>query len=356
MKVLVVAPGLTARGGIVSVLRLHMVLPAWKAMNCELLSTYADRNVLRKIALALTAYLKAPFKIAKADIVHVHLAGQVSLLRKLPIAATTLLLGKRLIVHVHASSPDSLFCQTPSWAVRFVLGRADLILALSNSWADTIRCHLPQAKISVLPNPVRIFSAAKERLVETVLFVGKLEARKGYDTLLQAIPAILQKHPQTRFVFAGHGELDNARNQAARLGIASSVSLLGWTGEAEMERLYRNASIFCLPSRNEGVPMSVLEAMSHGVPVVCTPVGGLPEFIAHGRNGLLTSVGDPHSIAENILLLLDNPQYAASLGSAGRRTVQQLCSLDVVDEKLQKIYTELQFDRRNILEAEKICG
>ncbi len=85
-KVLVVAPASTARGGIASVLRLHRDMPFWRAMNCEHLSTYEDGSTLRKALVAMQAYLLAPFKIAKADIVHIHLAGQTSLLRKLPIA------------------------------------------------------------------------------------------------------------------------------------------------------------------------------------------------------------------------------------------------------------------------------
>lgn len=339
-KVLVVAPGLTSRGGINSVLRVHRTLPVWLEMNCDFLSTHKDGSLFRKILEAVFAYVRAPLKIARADLVHLHLAGQVSLLRKVPIVAAARMCGKSVIVHVHASSPESLFRSTPSWAVRFVLGRADCILALSNSWASVIRDHLPAAKIFVVPNPVLDFlpRAKNPNRERIVLFVGKLEPRKGYMTLLDAVPAVLQRYPEVQFWFAGHGDVERAQEQAGRLGITSAVRLLGWTEPGALADLYQEAFALCLPSQNEGVPMSVLEAMSHGLPVVCTPVGGLPELITDGYNGLFATVGDPASVADKILRLLDDPEYADRIAETGRRTVQQLCGASVVAEKLRQIY------------------
>ena len=341
-KVLVIAPASTARGGIVSVLRLHMDMPLWRAMHCEHLSTYADGSTLRKALVALRAYLLAPFKIAKSDIVHVHLAGQTSLLRKLPIVMIACLFRRILVVHVHAFSPESLFDATPAWAVRLVFGRADRIIALSGSWARVIQSHIPDAKVSVIPNPVRNhpLSLSNNRR-RVVLFVGKLENRKGYMTLLQAVPLVLDKYPDVQFWFAGHGELDRARQEAERLGIADSVRLLGWTDSETLNSFYPESSVFCLPSYGEGVPMSVLEAMSHGTPVVCTPVGGLPEIIVDGTNGLFVNVGDATSVGKGILRLLQDPAYAKSVACAGRCTVQQLCGTETVERSLLQLYQEL---------------
>jgi polysaccharide biosynthesis protein VpsI len=341
-KVLVVAPAATARGGIVSVLRLHMDMPFWRTMHCEHLSTYADGSALRKALVALRAYLLAPFKIAKSDIVHIHLAGQTSLLRKLPIAVTASLLRKILVVHVHAFSPESLFEATPAWAVRLVLGRADRIIALSDSWARIIRSHIPGAKVSVIPNPVRNHPLTPfHNRRRVVLFVGKVETRKGYMTLLQAAPLVLKKYPDVQFWFAGHGELEQAREEAERLGIASSVRLLGWTDSETLNTLYPRSSVFCLPSYGEGVPMSVLEAMSHGTPVVCTRVGGLPEIIVDGTNGLFVNVGNALSVGKGILRLLEDPAYAESVADAGRRTVQQACGVETVERSLLQLYQDL---------------
>jgi glycosyltransferase involved in cell wall biosynthesis len=337
-KVLVVAPSVTARGGIVSVLRLHMEMPLWREANCELLSTYVDGTTFRKALAALRAYLLAPVKIAKSDIVHVHVAGQFSLLRKLPIALIARLFRKVLVVHVHAFSSESLFEATPSWAIRLVLGHADRIIALSDGWAKVIRDHLPHARVSVIPNPVPERAVGLKDRRRIVLFAGKLEPRKGYLTLLQAAPLVLEKYPDAQFWFAGHGELDAASKEAARLGVTGSVHLLGWTNCDTLNSLYQESTVFCLPSHGEGVPMSVLEAMSHATPVVCTPVGGLPEIIVDGENGLFANVGDATSVGKSILHLLDDPAYASSVACAGRRTVQQVCGMKMVEDRLLQLY------------------
>lgn len=341
MKVLVVAPSLRTRGGITSVVRLHMQTTTWMHMNCQHLATHEDGSALRKMWVAARSYLQAPLKMVQADVVHLHLAGELSLLRKLPFTLMARLLRKPYIAHVHASGPESLFDRTPKWATRMVLEQADRTVALSESWADAIRHHVPEAKVEVIPNPVRSFPVSKSVGQKTVLFAGKLESRKGYRTLLEAVPAILKSQHTVRFIFAGHGETAEAERIADVLGIASSVEILGWVSQLEMDLLYRNASVFCLPSRNEGVPMSVLEAMSHGVPVVCTPVGGLPEIIHDGKNGIFAVVDNVTSLANGILTLLNDLNYAVQVGEAGRNTVNAFCSLEEVDRRLSTLYNAI---------------
>jgi glycosyltransferase involved in cell wall biosynthesis len=355
MKVLVVAPSLHTRGGITSVVRLHMETKAWTEMNCEHLPTHEDGSTARKLWTAISSYIKAPLKVAEADIVHIHMAGEHSLLRKLPIAMLARLFRKPYIAHIHASGPESLFERTPRWATQTTLAHAARVIALSNSWTNVIQTHVPESKVEVIPNPVRISPARVSDGNQTVLFAGKLEARKGYKTLLRAIPTILARYPHTKFVFAGHGEVDAATRLAAELGICASVQMLGWVGHSQMNRLYSGAAVFCLPSRNEGVPMSVLEAMSHGVPVVCTPVGGLPEIIVDRQNGMLAAVDDAESVGAGILSLLNDSQYAAAVGEAGRATVYGLCGIDSVDKSLSLLYNEIASERfRSRAEVEQL--
>ncbi len=255
---------------------------------------------------------------------------------------TACLLRRILVVHVHAFSPESLFEATPAWAVRLVLGRADRIIALSDSWARVIRAHIPDVEVCVIPNPVRNHPLTPfNNRPRVVLFVGKVEPRKGYMTLLQAAPLVLDKYPDVQFWFAGHGELEQARDEAERLGIAASVRLLGWTDSETLNSLYQESSVFCLPSYGEGVPMSVLEAMSHGTPVVSTPVGGLPEIIVDGANGLFVNAGDAASVGRGILRLLEDPAYAESVACAGKRTVQQACGVEAVERRLLQLFQGL---------------
>lgn len=344
-RVLVVAPAPTARGGIASVVHLHTTMSLWREMKCRLLPTFFEGSAASKVGNALFAYARAPFAIGGSDLVHIHVAGQSSLLRKLPIVALARCFRRALIVHIHAHSTESLFEKTPGWAVRYVLGKADRVIALSESWANEIRMRIPNAEVEVIPNPVQsclIGSDIRSRK-SAVLFAGKLETRKGYDLLLDAAPAILANHPGVEFWFAGHGDLDRAAARAQQLGISSSVRLFGWIDSEALGKLFREVRVFCLPSYNEGVPMAVLEAMANAAPVVCTPVGGLPQLIVDGHNGLFCSVGDASSVAAKINLLLDNSAVAGSIAAEGMRTAAQLNGLDVVERKLRNLWLTIGY-------------
>ena len=339
-NLLVVGPGARGRGGIAAVIRLHSMTAAWQRRQAEHLETFDDRTGLSKVWSAVRAYLLAPAKIIRADIVHIHLAAQTSLLRKLPIVWMTRLLRRPLIVHIHAPSEEVLFARTPQWAVRSIF-RATRVVALSEGWATIMRRHMPNANIVVLPNPVLSHPFATPTIPPIVLFVGKLDARKGYADLLAAAAIVLKQVPTAEFLLCGHGETAQARALSQQLGIAGSIHLPGWVDAEGLALLYAHATAVALPSYAEGVPMSVIEAMSHGVPVVCTPVGGLPEWIDDGRNGLFVQPGDVPALAAQLLRLLQQPELAASMGRAGQATVQQRCSLDSVSEPLDELYTSV---------------
>jgi glycosyltransferase involved in cell wall biosynthesis len=343
-RVLVVAPGHRGRGGIDSVVRLYQDTLMWNEMSCHMLSTYDDRNTRRKIFAAIKGYLSAPAALIHVDIVHVHLAGEISLLRKIPILVMAKVLRRRVIIHVHACSEESLFIKTPRWAWKFVLKNADRVIALSSSWERCIKLHASDAHVVVIPNPVRSFPLAatqRDNISPRILYVGKLEARKGYDTLIAAAAIVLNKFPRAEFWLAGHGELDAARRQAEHYGISSNVRLLGWVTGVELERIYEMVNIFCLPSHNEGVPMSMLEAMSHSLPVICTAVGGVPDVIENEYSGLLVEPGNAESVASGILRLLQEPKRAALIAEFGYRKVSEMCSIDIVATQISEIYRDL---------------
>ncbi len=339
--VLVVGPW-EGRGGIASVMQMHRQTAVWKTMHCRELSTFRDGTRTEKTVTALKAYLKAPGLVMQAAIVHVHLAGGVSCLRKLPVLACAKLLRKPIIVHIHAASVSSLTQPGFGWAVKSVFRMATHIVALSGSWARDLRPYAGETPIAVIPNPVKVPSSSeRETSVKhkpVILFSGKLETRKGYHLLLQAAQALIQEFPSLQIWLAGNGETAEATRLAETLGIKSSVRILGWVDEITMDALLRNATISCLPSYNEGVPMAILEAMSHSLPVVTTPVGGLPELIKHGENGMFAAVGDVESLRANLLLLLRDPELRARIGQQAGMTVNRECGLDKVSDEIEHLY------------------
>jgi glycosyltransferase involved in cell wall biosynthesis len=343
-RILVVGPGGGVRGGIDAVISAHKATETWHSYGCELLCTYRDTSPLAKIRAALTAYVVFLRKVRRARVVHVHLAGETSLLRKLPIVALARFCTKPIVVHVHAAGPESLFERTPGWAVRFVLRSADRVVALSRTWSEIIRRQVPDAKVTIIPNPATMPRATDcvDGREPVVLFLGKLEGRKGYLDLIQAAKRVIQIVPSARFVFAGHGQTAQAEQTAAQLGISQAVRCLGWVDRKDLTHLLQRAAVFCLPSYDEGVPMAMLDAMSHGLPVVTTPVGGIPDLVFHNQNGILVTPGMIGQLTDELIRLLENKDGLRSrLGNAGRVTVEQFCGLDKVAAALAQLYDEL---------------
>lgn len=342
-QVLVVGPS-ESLGGIASVMRTHSTTQLWELANCRLLSTYDERTALRKIFAALRAYTLAPFLIHSAALVHIHVAAQKSMFRKLPIVLLTKLMRKPYIVHLHAASEESLFEKTPAWLTRLIFLLSYRVVVLSDSWATTVKKHIPDARITIIHNPVTIPSLSGPKPAEArtvILFAGKLEPRKGYIDFLDAAANVLMRFPDVEIRLVGNGEIEQATRHARHLGIERSVTFTGWVNAEQMQDHFRAASIFCLPSYNEGLPMAVLEAMSYSLPVVVTPVGGLPELISHGRNGLFAEVGNVDSITEQLLLLLRQPSLGTVIGINASQTIARECGIDRIEQELGNLYREV---------------
>jgi glycosyltransferase involved in cell wall biosynthesis len=155
-----------------------------------------------------------------------------------------------------------------------------------------------------------------------VLFTGRLVSHKGIDTILSAIPTILEDAPDTQFVFTGAGLPEQYLSKLKDPKVKESIRFLGYLDNYfDMSRLYSSAAVFVLPSLFENCPMSVLEAMSCEVPVVASNVGGVPEIISSGENGVLIPPQDATALAKSVLMILQDKAYAFKLGQSGRRTV-----------------------------------
>lgn len=358
-KVLVVGPA-ESLGGIAAVIRAHRSMRLWQRAECRLLSTYDERNSLSKIASMLKAYVRAIGEIHRASLIHIHLAAERSMIRKLPIVVLTKLMRKPYIVHLHAASERSVFVLTPQWVVRMIFLLSYRVVVLSEYWERVVKTHLPDARVTVIYNPVTPSQLEPEpEPAGLVLFAGKLERRKGYIDLLRAAAEVLQRYPNLKFCFAGHGELEEAIAEARLLRIDESVSFPGWIEPGQLAEYYRRATIFCLPSYDEGLPMAVIEAMSHALPVLCTPVGGVPDLISDGKDGLFVQPGDVNSITQQLLMLLQSPARAQRIGANAARTIHEKCNPERIEQRLMKLYEEVNAEwivrRRGIREGEELA-
>lgn len=344
-RVLMVGPGPRVRGGITSVIANYQKCRIWTEYSITWLSTYDDRGPIRKIVAALRAYLLGPFLIGRADIIHVHGEFRKSFIRKLPLILIAKAMRKSVIYHVHAYACEEAFRGPLAPLIRWTFALVDKVIALSPSWASRIQAQCPGASIVSLLNPAVIPKKDSRRQTESkeprILFLGKLEPRKGFRDLLAAMPGVLAAVPSAKLIFAGGGDIEGAQALAADLGISASVAMLGFVRGEDKVRELRSSSVVCLPSYDEGMPVALLEGMSHGIPVVATNVGGIPELIYSGENGLLVLPGDVQGLTQAIVKLLTDAHSSAAIGAAGLRHVKRFHDLENVCTLLEGIYVSL---------------
>ncbi len=236
------------------------------------------------------------------------------------------------------------------------LGRVtDLSLAVSQGVKDYIieQCALDPAKVRVVPNGVDLARLRRHRprtevrrelgLAPEAVAVG-LVARldhwgKGHREFFTALAALPDGYPVEALIIGGGRREAEMRRLAAELGLAGRVHFLGQRDD--VPDLLSALDLFVLPSHSEGVSLALLEAMAAGLPVIATAVGGLPEVVTDGDNGLLVPPEDPEALATALERLLEDPALAQRLGANARRHVEENFSLERLGREINEIYTEL---------------
>lgn len=342
-------PGPPSHGGISAVVAMHKNCSCWDSQHCIWVETMNGGSGVTKLVTAVIAFGRAVILLPRTRLMHIHMALGASLFRKFPFFVLARIFNKPTVVHLHCfdSLFNSLMGGPPSLGRTLcvlMLRHADRVVALSSSWEQIILRHVPAARTCFLPNPYWLPPGFQpvNRTGQTVLYLNRIESRKGYEHLLGAIPAVLKHCPRARFVLAGHGDVVSARRIAADLGVERAVEFPGWVEGDRKWSLLAGADILCLPSLAEGVPITLLEAMGAGVAVVTTPVGGIPDVVKDGVNGILVQSGDVSGIAESLIRLLTDADLRARLSDAGRRTVEKMNSLPIIDKNLKSLYAELQ--------------
>jgi glycosyltransferase involved in cell wall biosynthesis len=248
------------------------------------------------------------------------------------------------VVRLHSSAwmCRRVFEETSPWTDSIeanlearTLRRAATVTSPSNFVASYIRdqCRLPNQPIQIIPYPVdtkEFKPAPKDALRKSVLFVGRVEKRKGADVLLRAIPLVLGKHPDCKFLFVG--QISDELTQQVEAA-PTDAQFLSFKPRHELVELYQQASVCVVPSLWDNSPNVVYEAMSCGTPVVATRVGGIPELVDEGGTGLLVPPRDERALAEAISRLLDNTTECERMGNAGRHKA-------LADWPVKKIATE----------------
>ncbi len=203
---------------------------------------------------------------------------------------------------------------------------AHKVVANCRAAADRLRLErVPARRIAIVPNGVdsdAFATTRPKRPLRRVVVVAALHARKGHDVLIDAAPEVLRHFPDARFEIVGDGpERAKLEARARAQGVAESFVFAGYADS--VGRHLSDADIFVLPSRTEGFPNAVLEAMSAGLPIIASGVGGLLELIGDGHSGLLVPPADPRALAQSLCRVMDNRALGERLGKRAAHEAQR---------------------------------
>lgn len=293
----------------------------------------------------------------RPKVMHQPITDRISFYKEGIFMLTARLFGVRVVGHLHGNAFKQLSenkRKPVRQSVRFIMGLPKVVIALSNGWRDYLLKQVsPKLKIEVVQNTVDAdFAALAENPVEksndaacNVLFMGSLGTRKGVPEILKALPIVRQQNAQVEFVVGGGLELgaeqeliDCAKNEALAVGGVNFPGIV--TGQAKLD-LFKKADVFLLPSHNENFPISVLEAMAAGLPLVVTPVGALPEVLQEGTHCFFVPMGDVQAIAEAVLKLAQDKSLRKKMGAANLALYRERFAPDAMMNKMKAIYSQL---------------
>lgn len=341
-KVMIVGSASSSKGGVASVINLLKTSKLWNQYQCYWLETQIQDNLLIKFIFCLRSYFLSIFKIPLYDIIHFHTVPGRSLVVQFPVFILSLIYKKKIILHLHAG--NQFDDHSNSKLFKFCLRQSDYIILLSNSLKDKLSSIFPdiKTKMAVIYNPcIEPETLPYNKRSNTIIFSGKLNHNKGYDILLKAFSLIYKDYPKWELIFMGDGEIDKATSLATELKINSKTKFMGYTTGKDKDEIYKNASILCLCSYKEGLPMAVIEAWSYGIAVITTPAGGLSEIIIDGKNAITFNFGNYKELAQKLKYLIDNYALREKISIFSKKFALENFSLKTVTYQISCIYNNL---------------
>jgi glycosyltransferase involved in cell wall biosynthesis len=372
VKLLMLGTGFDVKGGVTSVQKL-ICGGDLSSLRIQHIPTIIQGSAWQNILIFLRAIQHLCWVILRgeADAIHIHFSERGSTLRKSILISIGLLFRQSVILHAHGATYQEFYAGLPTFVqkiLRSLIGKCSRVIVLSKSWQDyySTTFGLSKSQVIVLYNPVILPLNIPDRSGRTQLkfvFLGRIGKRGGALDLAKSLMSFPQQDkgafdlinafaslPEidrdwVELVLAGNGDLDAANQLIKDLNLTDKVTILTWIDPQQRDELLEAADAFILPSYNEGLPMSMLESMAWGLPVIVTPVGGIPEVIVHKENGLLVEPGNQEQLVAAMQSLIRDEDLRMSLGMAARHSVTGL-DIHSYMKSLVEVYSSVIEERK----------
>ena len=315
MNVLMIGVDKSSVGGMLTVVENYFNDKEFRdETNLKYIPSVVNSSPLSKVLFFFRAFFEIVFCVIfhRIDIVHIHMAERASVFREGLVARTVKFLGCKVVIHMHGANIETWY-DSQTRRIRkiasYFMNAADKLIVLGYNWVPFMeRVVSDKSKIVVVYNAVPVLShniySAKSK---DIIFLGMLIQRKGIEDLLQVFANILDKIPKDiNLKLYGDDKNGNIEELIGKYKLKDRTFYCGWLTNDKKPKIFKHSLLNVLPSYNEGLPMTILETMSYGIPNISTNIAAIPELVVNGKNGILIEPGDVASLEKAMLLLNDS--------------------------------------------------
>ena len=269
--------------------------------NSFFIASTISKNSITKIYGFIFGILRLFYLLTtkkKLKLVHIHGSSYKSFVRKIIIHNLCKAFKRKTIYHIHGSEYQLFYEQSGNFMKQKIaefINNTDCLICLSESWKAFFLNNFNPKRIEIIPNiianPIHSCNKIKDNSLIIFQFLGFIDERKGVWLLLETLKIHKNKIiGKAIFNIGGNGETQKLQRLIKEYELEEVVNFMGWVSGEDKQQCLQEADVYLLPSYNEGLPISILEAMSYSLPILSTSVGGIPEIVS-SENGFLISPG-----------------------------------------------------------------
>lgn len=348
IKVLMVGSETKIRGGMTTVVEAYLN-NEFKHTSITYIPTHYSGNKLVSIGKFALKLHRLASKIKESDIIHMHMSERGSCIRKYLIYKIAKKNNKKVITHMHGAEFKEYYdaaSDSIKNKILELLKNSDYVLTLGKNWNEYVKSIDKDINAIILKNSVDIpnLKSALDNKIFNILFLAVIEKRKGIYELIEASKVLVEKYKgnkEIKFIIAGSGrEEENIKKLVKEYNMEEYFEFKGWINGETKKELLAKSHLFVLPSYNEGLPLSILEAISYGIPIVSTNVGSIDEAVINKENGFLVKVGDVEELEEKIEEILKDENKWEKMSQKSKKICEKNFDIEKYFENIEKIYTK----------------
>lgn len=348
-QVLYISPNPKLKGGIASVVRQYKTYIGKDFRHFSTID--CSNNLLNVLSfpIKILYFIIYLFINREIKIVHIHGASRGSFYRKYIIFLISKhFFDKKVIYHIHGGE-FHLFIDEVTLIIRKKINsfieNTDGLITLSKQWklffSNTFKCKSIETVNNIVPFCNLEEKKKNESHLIRLLFLGKVSKGKGIFDILQSVKKNKELFEnKIKIIIGGDGEIEVLKRIISEYSISNIVEYIGWVDGKKKNDLFLESDIMLLPSYNEGLPISLLEALSYKMPLISTHVGGIPEILVHKKNGFVVEPGNIDQITESLIFYLENKSLIKLHGDNSYQIANRYFPEAVFDQ-LTKIYKKL---------------